>query len=150
MGGSPYWYVVPHEDPASALQKLRVREFKAGRYNPVIRMPRFPVTEKSPAPGAKHATIEKALKASDADGTRSILDIQKISEVPEFLAASPMTEEAMARLFKTTRPTREMVLDDLMARMHFFAEIPRGHAVYLSLYKNSAAVELLFAGYSVD
>ncbi len=69
MGSSPYWYTVPYEaDVNAALQKLRVREFKAGRYNPVIPKLRFPLTDKSPAPGAKHKSIAAALTAADADG----------------------------------------------------------------------------------
>jgi len=38
MGAHPYWYFVKHEpDIDHALQQLREREFRAGRYNPVIR-----------------------------------------------------------------------------------------------------------------
>ncbi len=37
MGGHPYWYFVPYsENPKVALEALREREFKAGRYNPVL------------------------------------------------------------------------------------------------------------------
>jgi hypothetical protein len=44
MGSSPYWYFVDYEDDFnSTLQKLRERDFKAGRYNPVIPMPEFPI-----------------------------------------------------------------------------------------------------------
>jgi hypothetical protein len=37
MGAHAYWYFVPYErDIDAALQKLRVREFQAGRYNPTM------------------------------------------------------------------------------------------------------------------
>ena len=83
MGGHPYWYVVDYqEDIAAALNALRQREFLAGRYNPVISYPHklFPIGPQSPAPGAAHISIREAVEASDADGTRSILDIERISE----------------------------------------------------------------------
>ena len=36
MGASPYWYVVPYNPNVdAALEELRQREFRAGRYNPV-------------------------------------------------------------------------------------------------------------------
>jgi len=40
MGGHPYFYSVPYDpDENAALQRLRQREFFAGRYNPVIPFP---------------------------------------------------------------------------------------------------------------
>ncbi len=86
MGAHPYWYTVPYQSDLNlALQALRDREFRAGRYNPVMPFPKFPVTPTSPAPGAQHATIDAALDATDADGTRSILDIFSIGEEPDFI-----------------------------------------------------------------
>jgi hypothetical protein len=44
MGGHPWFYFVDYEpDVNAALQKLREREFRAGRYNPVVWFPEFPV-----------------------------------------------------------------------------------------------------------
>ncbi|HYY94805.1 MAG TPA: hypothetical protein VE713_09830 [Pyrinomonadaceae bacterium] len=74
MGGHPWFYFVEYEpDLNAALQKLREREFMAGRYNPAVNFPEFPVRPQSPTPGAQHDSIEEALEDSDADGTRSIL-----------------------------------------------------------------------------
>ncbi len=65
MGGQPWFYFVPYEkDIDHALQRLKDREFRAGRYNPVIPFPEFPVDEHSKSPGARHKSIEKALEAS--------------------------------------------------------------------------------------
>ena len=77
MGGHCYSYFVPYQtDIGSALQTLRQREFQAGRYNPVIHFPfDGAVSLTTQSPGAKHRSIEDALEASDADGTRSILDM---------------------------------------------------------------------------
>lgn len=59
MGGMPYFYTVPYEDDYNnALQKLRVKEFEAGRYNPAVQ---FPCDDITLAPGKKHASIEDAI-----------------------------------------------------------------------------------------
>ena len=146
MGASPYWYFVPHEDPQVALNKLRQREFRAGRYNPAIRFLRFPITDESPAPGAKHKSIGAAMLDADADGTRSILDIDHICKTPEFLGACPVADDVLTAFYGTTQPTRKQV----EANMEILDEIERGHAVYVVLYEDGKPTELLFAGYSCD
>jgi hypothetical protein len=53
MGSALYKYVVNYKaDINEALQELREREFRAGRYNPVIESPfdLFPIGPHSPAP----------------------------------------------------------------------------------------------------
>ena len=53
MGGHPYWYVVAYDaNLEAALERLREREFRAGRYNPVMPFIPFPITASSPSPGA--------------------------------------------------------------------------------------------------
>lgn len=149
MGGHPYWYVVKHNpDVDAALQQLREREFLAGRYNPVVMFPDelFPIGPHSPAPGARHATIADALADSDADGTRSILDLNGVADEPDFFTAARLPDEALIEHFGTTRPTREQV-----ERNHDFMEdIERGHGVYIVLYRDDLPDELYFAGYSFD
>jgi hypothetical protein len=147
MGASPYWYVVKYNpDLDAALHDLREREFRAGRYNPVIPFPDFPVTASSPAPGAQHSTIEEALEDSDADGTRSILDISSIGEDPDFGVACPLPDDELVRLFGTTQPTRAAVENN----MEMYEQIERGQAIYIVLYKNGQPDELMFVGYSFD
>lgn len=69
MGGHPWFYFVAYQsDINSALQELRRREFGAGRYNPVMWMPPFPVEGNSPSPGARHASIEEAMEAAAPQG----------------------------------------------------------------------------------
>ena len=61
MGAEPWQYFVPYEqDTQAALEKLKEREFRAGR---------FRYSEENPT------TIEEAREIADADGTGSILDI---------------------------------------------------------------------------
>jgi hypothetical protein len=148
MGGVPYWYFVAYEkDVNNALQTLRQREFEAGRYHPVLRIPVFPVTENSPRPGAGHRSIEAALDASKEDGTRSILDIKAVGPPPvHHGVAVPLAALALESLYATATPTREMVEEN----MEFFNDIDRGECIYFAVYKDGQPDELVFAGYSYD
>ena len=147
MGAHPYWYVVKYRaDVEAVLQALRDREFQAGRYNPVIRFLDFPVGPSSPAPGARHATFAEAFRAAGADGTRSIIDLERVSEEPELGAVTALGDEALQDLFGTTRPTREMVEqnDDL------WEDLERFQGIYIVLYRDDQPDEIFFAGYSCD
>jgi hypothetical protein len=146
MGGHPWFYFVPYQpDINIALQDLRRREFEAGRYNPVVWFPPFPV-DLNAAPGAQHASIEEAMEDADADGTRSILDIERISDTPDYAAVVQLAEDELLDLFGTDKPTREMIEenDDLFERLE------RGQGVYLIAYQNEEPSEIYFAGYSYD
>lgn len=69
MGGEPWMHFVERdEDVEFALDALKLREFRAGRYNPVMPFPPFPADLSGAAPGAKHASIEEAREAAEADG----------------------------------------------------------------------------------
>lgn len=85
MGGHPYWYFVPYEsDVQHALDALRDREFKAGRYNRVIRFLEFGGANfLKQKPGAKHRDLDAAVEAAAEDGTRSILDISRVGQSPD-------------------------------------------------------------------
>ena len=147
MGGHPWFYFVEYEpDIDAALQKLRQREFEAGRYNPAVWFPKFPVTPESPAPGAQHDSIEEAMEEADADGTRSILDMERVSDVADFGAVTPMSREILLDLFETEQPTREMVegSDEL------YDALERGQGVSVVVYDGGRPSEIFFAGYSYD
>lgn len=157
MGGHPYYYTVPFEaDAAAALEKLRQREFRAGRYNPVVAMPKFPVTAGSFAPGARHASIDAALRAADADGTRSILDLDRIAAAPydedaddqPYGKVFPASDDQLLDWFGTTEPDASMV-DGLEADV-MWESLDRGFGVYFPLFENGVAKALFFAGYSFD
>jgi hypothetical protein len=146
MGAEPYWYFVKYKpDFNAALSELRQREFEAGRYNPVMPFLNFPIDE-SAAPGAQHDSIEEAMEEADADGTRSILDINAVADEPDFCVATPLDETVIQSLYGTTQPTHQM----LEANMDFLEEIERGHAICTVAYKNGKPDEILFAGYSFD
>jgi hypothetical protein len=147
LGAHPYFYFVKHNpDLNEALAELRQQEFQAGRYNPVIPFPVFPISLNSPSPGAQHASIEEAFDDADADGTRSILDLDQISEEPEFGAVTPVPDEILEELYSTAHPTREMIEQN----MDLFEAIDRGHGVSIIVYKDDKPDEIFFAGYSYD
>ncbi len=147
MGAHPYWYVVDYRpDIEAALQELREREFRAGRYNPVIPFLRFPIGPQSPSPGAQHTTMAEAFEDADADGTRSIIDLERVSDEPDFGAVTALGEDLMEEFFGTTRPTREMVEEN----DEFWESLERGQGIYVVLYKDDHPSEIYFAGYSFD
>ena len=148
MGGHPWFYFVEYEpDIDAALQKLRQREFDAGRYNPAVDFPEFPLTADSPAPGAQHDSIDEAIEDADADGTRSILDMERVAEEADFNAVAPLARETLLELFGTERPTHEMIdeSDELFELMD-----ERGQGVYAIVYEGERPSEIFFAGYSFD
>ena len=147
MGAEPYYYFVKYNpDIDAALQELREREFKAGRYNPVIHHLDFPIEPDAPSPGAQHDSIEEALEASNADGTRSILDLNHVSEEPDFCAVAPLRPEELDQLFGTKQPTHDMIeqCEEL------FENMDRGQGIYIVAYKDGQPDEIFFGGYSFD
>jgi len=148
MGGHPYFYSVAYEpDANAALQKLRRREFEAGRYNPVIMFPEFPVDENTPAPGRQHGSIEEALEAAQEDGTRSILDLMRVADEPDFFVAARLQPEELITVFGMDKPTEEMVQDNFYELLE---TIERGQGICFAIYENDKPTELIFAGYSFD
>jgi hypothetical protein len=147
MGAHPYYYSVKYQpDAAAALEDLRQREFQAGRYNPVLPFLRFPIRPDSPAPGAKHQSIDEARAASAESGTRSILDIIGVAEEPDFFIAAPLPNAKLEQYFGTVQPTKEMVSKTLK----FIEAIERGHCIYFTVFEDGRPSELIFAGYSFD
>jgi hypothetical protein len=147
MGASPYWYVVDYQpDLHSALHELRQREFLAGRYHPVIEFPRFPITPSSPQPGPEHDSIEDAIFDADADGTRSILDLDHVADHPDFNALWPLPDEHLMRYFGTTKPSPELVARSKA----FWDDIGRGQGIAIVMYQNDTPSQIFIAGYSFD
>jgi hypothetical protein len=147
MGGEPWFYFVPYQaDINGALQTLRRREFQAGRYNPATPFLEFPVDPGTRGPGAQHASIEEAISDADADGTRSILDMERISDEPDYGAVTPMSDDDLVEMFGTTKPTREMI----ESNEELFEALERGQGVYIVAYRDGTPSEIFFAGYSFD
>jgi hypothetical protein len=134
MGAEPWDYFVPYEDDIrAALDRLREREFRAGRYRHYG--PEEP------------ATIEEAVELADADGTGSILDITTVAEEPDYCAVAPLSREELVELFGTDRPTRRMIERNVMDA---YENIERGQGIYVIAYKDDKPSEIFFGGYSFD
>jgi hypothetical protein len=163
MGSHPYFYFTPYQkDVQAALEVLREQEFKAGRYYPVTAMVKFnfPPDDASRTPGARHSSIAEALDASGDKLTGSILDITRITDEPDFLAACPLPPNKLIELFGTTEPTRDRIetlftwdsrLDKSTqnALVEFLDDIERGQAHYIVVYDKSEPREIFFLGYSI-
>ena len=156
MGASPYFYFVDYEeDIQNALDRLRQREFRAGRYYPVAACLDFPVTDDSPSPGPKHSSIEEALNSSGPEGTCSILDLERVVDTPydddedseSYGVAFPIADETLIEILGSTRPSPselEVLLFDLIE------DVARGTGIYVVAYCKDTPTTLLFAGYSYD
>jgi hypothetical protein len=142
-----YYYFVPYQkDINSALQKLREREFKAGRYNPVIEFPEFPITEKSLMPGPLHQSIEEAVESTEAEGTRSILDLQEVSDTADYFMVTGVPKNKLIKIYKTEKPTHEMIINNLS----ILDDVPRIEGIYAIIFKDNVPSEIFFGGWSAD
>jgi|SRR5579859_6272818 len=149
MGALPWYYFIPYEpDIEQAFRGLRLREFQAGRYYPVVGIPQYPVLVNSASPGAKHRTIEEAVEAAGPNGTRSILDMKGVSLTgpPRPGIIVPLPAEKIVQLYGSSFPTRPMIENN----MDFFAGLDRGQGVFVVAFRQNTPDELLFAGYSYD
>jgi hypothetical protein len=149
--GAEFWsYTVPfREDIQSALEALRKREFVAGRFwQPSEVEPGFfgRLLGRPPSKPKQPASIKEAIKISDATGTRSILDIERISPTPDFGTVSPLSPEDLQRFFGTTQPTHDII----ERSEEFIDSLERGQGVYIILYQQGKPHEIYFAGYSCD
>jgi hypothetical protein len=147
MGGHAWWYEVPYDrNVEKAMLELREREFRAGRYNPVTPYPNFPDTDRAPAKGARHASIEEAMEAADASGTRSILDMFTVGEEFGPSTMTVLDEPRLLDYFGTTQPTP----DDILENDEFVDDIGRGEGRCVVLYDDGKPSRLLFIGFSFD
>jgi|SRR5882672_9938688 len=151
--GAEFWsYFVPYqEDIRAALEALREQEFRAGRfYQPSRVQPGFfgRIVDLPPSKPKRPTSIRDAIKIADtnATGTRSILDMERVSDTPASSAVSPVAPDELLRLFGTEQPTREMV-----ERSEELTEmIDRGQGVYIVTYQQGRPDGIYFAGYSFD
>jgi hypothetical protein len=152
MGAEAWSYFVPYrEDIAAALEDLKRREFEAGRY-------RKPVGPHLPA-----TSIVEVVRACDASGTGSILDMIGIADEPRppgfcledafesgvdpmFSMVAPLASEQLIDLFGTERPSRAMI----ETNDAYYELIDRGLGLYIVAYEGDEPSEIFFAGYSFD
>jgi hypothetical protein len=130
-----------------ALERLREREFRAGRYNPVTPFINFDRPLPTAAAVAPCATIAEAVRSAGEDGTRSILDIEHVGTRGGVGVAVLVSRELLEEVFCTQTPSHEEV-DERKGEL--FAVLGRGECVYLVVYDAGRPTERLFAGYSYD
>jgi hypothetical protein len=132
MGAEPWSCFTGHDSNLQrALDRLRDEEFRAGR---------FRYAEENPT------SIEEALEIADADGTASILDIERITAEPDFGCAAPFTPAELREYFGSERPS----LADVERAMEYWDDMERGQARYAVVYAGGKPSEIYFAGYSYD
>ena len=132
MGGWPYQYIVPfQEDAQTALDALRADVFARGDYYGSETRPR---------------NIKEAVARSGESGTRSILDIDRVSNKPDSMRAAPLSAGELARYFGGVQPTVKMV-EECEA---LWEELERGQARYVVAYEDGVPTNLVFVGYSFD
>jgi len=100
----------------------------------------------------KPETIDELLEEQGESGTHSILDIQRISPVPEFGTVSPMPAERLHEIFGTDKPTRKMVEskqgDVDLVEDPLVSE--RWQGIYFIVYRDGKPDEIFFMGTSGD
>lgn len=139
VGGDIWCYFVPYQpDIGRALQELRQREFEAGRYHPV----QPSAADDFPGSGIRYATIEEALLAAGMEGTRSILDMERVGTKPHLGVVTPLAEDLLEETFGTAQPTRQMIESE----MGFLNGVERGQGVYAVAYRDGQPSEIFFAG----
>jgi len=137
--GSQLWeYCVPYQpDLHKVLAELREREFKAGR---------FYRSELKPK------NFDEAIRNADAAGTRSIIDIEKVSPKRDIFAISPAPPENLKQLFGTEKPTHAMIENASKKMTHefqgFLETYDRGEGVYIVIYESDRPSEIYIAGWS--
>jgi hypothetical protein len=132
VGAEAYHYTVPYEpDIQAALERLRRQVFETKQFHGAQFDPPDP---------------EAALALTDADGTRSILDIRRISNRPDYFCAAGLSEDELEDYFGTSQPTEEMVRDC----DEFWDDMERGQARYVIVYEDDEPSAIFFAGYSFD
>lgn len=132
MGAEPYQYIVDYEENIqNALNKLREIVFKSGDFCGIENNPKTP---------------DEALELADEEGTKSILDINTISDEPDYESASPFDSDELIDYFGTNKPTIKMIKEN----NEFWNDIERGMARYIIIYKDDKPDKIFFAGYSFD
>ena len=167
MGASSWSYFVPFQDDVNeALQELRRNVFQNDEYYTEAKFLTSMLNEKGvrerlspesiqrfqdrmmqlrdqPPP----STIQELMQINGDSGTHSIIDIQGVSERPEFRKISPLPSQILVKLFGTERPIREIV-EQKISEIQVLCGTWQG--VYVIVFQNDLPSEILFTGVSGD
>jgi hypothetical protein len=176
MGSHPYWYFTPYQPNIdTALKALQQQEFELGRYNPVNPFPfDFDLNKKCKSENShliNYSSIEEALEASGASGTRSILDMCGVSDIPNICTVSPYPRKYLLKFFVSDKPSLstveavvfeeqypELDVDDDVDDedpdygyvYEWFEVINRGECKYILIYEGDRPSQIYFSGCSSD
>lgn len=132
MGAEPWANFTKYDSNIQrALDRLREDVFAAGTYR---------YAEEQPS------SIDEAREIADADGTCSVLDIDRVSDEPDFFCAAPFSPAELKNYFGTEQPTRRDIEDS----EEYWDDLERGQARYAVVYDGNSPSEIYFAGYSFD
>lgn len=169
MGASGWSYFVPYQrDLSAALQALRQEVFRGGEYTKpyvgtteefVRYLPKelaalreWMVAEyerRQRRLRRKVKTIDGLLKRAGEDGTHSILDVDRISDVPDFGAIVPLSGEQLLTIFGTEQPDHITV--ERVSQAGQLADLyGRWQGICLVVYEGEVPVEVYFEGASGD
>jgi len=166
LGTSWSYYAPYHPNIASVLTNLRQQVFARGDYhlahNPALQMNESQYrAEISDYPSiiqdemlnewryltglSQPDTIDALLIWNGNETTHSILDIEYVSDVPDYGVAAPLSDKALNAIFGTTHPTREQIENKALALQ--LLRTPN-QATYIIVYKNHKPNEIYFVGVS--
>ena len=123
MGAEPFWYFVPYDpNTERAFEQLRTGELK------------------------RPAEADSENFISD-ETARKVLGTFHFSEEMEVGSVSPLPEDLLDEVYGIEKPDRAMAVENLS---ELFEQLDRWQCVAITVYKDGAPSELLFAGYSED
>jgi hypothetical protein len=173
VGADFYGYYVPYEaDIEGALQKLRRREFAAGRYYGAYARERIESNDyddscfwppdciiedsninqlfiSTPA----HDSIEEAIEDLAEESTKSALDLSRVSHDEHFGVAYMLKPEELIEYMGTDKPDRKQFEDGFFRYAEYMADYVTGirYTGYcVVIYKDDQPIELFFGGWSAD
>ena len=166
MGASGWQYFVPYQsDIAKALNELREQVFESDDY--YKRLPLWQDMDEDEYANEPNedireqltswlrtmkamkdpTTIEELFMWNGEDGTHSILDINNVSDSPDFGTISPLSQKELMSFFGTYEPTRAMVEQKANEIMDLRE---RWQGTYVIVYKDGLPNEIFFTGFSGD
>ena len=132
MGAEGYMWVTRYQKSlAKALDMARRETFAAGK---------FLGAEKKPV------SIVAAMAEVAEEGTGSLLDIMRVSKIPELCSVCSVSAKERKDFFGTEHPDGS----EIAGAMAFWESFDRGMARAVTLYEQGRPVKICFAGWTLD
>ena len=132
MGAEGYMWVTRYQKSlAKALDMARRETFAAGKF---LRAEKKPVS------------IVAAMEEVAEEGTGSLLDIMRVSKIPELCSVCSVSAKERKDFFGTEHPDGS----EIAGAMAFWESFDRGMARAVTLYEQGRPVKICFAGWTLD